>query len=359
MSGGHMLLCLSSGVTPRYREDVLRAISMPMGSHLPFRYSLGLIPESLKEPIKRNKLAGQEICIAYLDRSVQSQKPMIVPCRKAKLIKSHTLGDFCILEFELLEFWLAPDLQAFNKDIHSKIGNLPYWEEDCLKGYFCSKAESIPTSLMVSTEIESWQTLVKSLKSHADFATEPFFYYVRGVYPTKMECRIEAIDNVYDVVANSSYEIRIVQFSPGDTNQTVALKEINWLLADSDTQSLSFITNKKLAVDSDYDEKILRFRTSNTSNTVDSMISLLRHVRVNEAPKIEDAIWDFDLRFHIKPRTWTGIWQGALIGILIACQGLVLIFFNSYITEKLPPSIAVVILGLATGWVASFSLRKP
>lgn len=354
-----MLLCLSSGATQRYREDVLRAISMPKGSHLPFRYSLALIPESLKNPIKNNELAGHDICIAYLDRSDPNQRPAIIPCRKAKLIKSRTLGDFCVLEFELLDFWLAPDLQAFNNDIHSKIGNLPYWEKNNLKGYFCSKADSIPISLIASSEIENWQKLVKCLKAHSDFATEPFFYYIRGVFPTKKDCEIKPTDNVYDVTANSSYEIRIVQFSPGDTNQTVALKEINWLLADSDAQSLSFITNKKLAVDSDYDEKILRFRTSDTTTKVDSMISLLRHVRVKEAPKIEDAIWDFDLRFHIKPRIWTGIWQGALIGILIACQGLVLIFFNSYITEKLLPSIAVVILGLATGWVASFNLRKP
>lgn len=43
-----MLLCLSSGFTPRYRDDVLRAISMPSGSHLRFRYELSLIPVSLK-----------------------------------------------------------------------------------------------------------------------------------------------------------------------------------------------------------------------------------------------------------------------------------------------------------------------
>jgi len=48
-----MLLCLSSGFTPRYREHVLRAISMPSGSRLRFRYELSLIPESLKPLIAR------------------------------------------------------------------------------------------------------------------------------------------------------------------------------------------------------------------------------------------------------------------------------------------------------------------
>jgi len=33
-----MFVCLSSGSSARYREDILRALAMPVGSRLQFRY---------------------------------------------------------------------------------------------------------------------------------------------------------------------------------------------------------------------------------------------------------------------------------------------------------------------------------
>ena len=137
------------------------------------------------------------------------------------------------------------------------------------------------------------------------------------------------------------------------------IKNIPWLLAECADQEISFISNKNLAIDSRYDEKILRVRTGNITSKTDSMISLFRCTPSDCAPKIEDSILDFDLRFHIEPRLWNVIWQGVLIGLLVACQGLVPIFSNTAITEKLVPSILVISLGLLTGIAASFGLKKP
>lgn len=354
-----MLLCLSSGFTPRYREDVLRAIAMPIGSELRFRYELRLIPESLKKPIANDELQGTRVCIAYLDRSDQGRKPEVVPCRQAVLRKSDTPGDFCVLDFELGEFWFAPDVQAFNREIRAKCGNLPDWEEAKLKGDFCCRLDSIPASLTTSSDIKHWQKLIKCLKEHSDFADEPFFYHVTGIFPSGEKEPVVPKEGAYKVLSNGSYEIRIIQFSPGETNEATAVKEINWILAECDAQSMSFVTNKRLAVDSGYDEKLLRFRAGNCVNRVDSMISLFRHIRVTETPRTSDAIWDFDLRIHVEPRTWTAVWQGSVVGLLIAFQGLAAILANANIGDKLWPSIAVVVAGLLTGFAASFGLRKP
>ena len=68
-----MLLCLSSGATQRYRQDILRAIAQPAGAVMQFRYSLDLIAESLKQLIAENKLTNERLCIAYLDRGGQDR----------------------------------------------------------------------------------------------------------------------------------------------------------------------------------------------------------------------------------------------------------------------------------------------
>ncbi len=52
------LLCLSSGIRPRYLQDVLRVISKPNGSQLRFRYSENPIPTDLRDIVLTQKPGG-------------------------------------------------------------------------------------------------------------------------------------------------------------------------------------------------------------------------------------------------------------------------------------------------------------
>jgi len=112
-----------------------------------------------------------------------------------------------------------------------------------------------------------------------------------------------------------------------------------------------------LAIDSPYDEQFVRFRSPQPSIRIDSAVTFLRQT----APGLPDpakAIWDFDLPFRISPDYPALIVKGFLIGILIAMQGVVPIYLNPNIADKLIGYAFVTILGLVTGQVASFGLRK-
>lgn len=98
------LLCLSSGIRPRYREDVLRAVSMPKGSRLRFRYLAELVPDELRTQLSKNVLSGAEVVIAYLARYDASVQPTAVPVRGAKLCSSKVAGQMVLLDFELEDF---------------------------------------------------------------------------------------------------------------------------------------------------------------------------------------------------------------------------------------------------------------
>jgi hypothetical protein len=182
-----MLLCLSSGFTPRYREDILRATAMPMGNSLRFRYELPLISENLLNKFKNCYLKGESVCIAYLDRSDSTCAPTIIPCRIGTLLKSEVCGNFCILDFKLGAFGITRDVQAFNDEILGEAEQLPYWDGGKIRGYFCQSLKSEPTSLITSFEISDWQHLIVTLKKQSDFLGESFFYYVQGVFPSGVE----------------------------------------------------------------------------------------------------------------------------------------------------------------------------
>jgi len=332
---------------------------MPVGSELRFRYDLNLIPDGLKGPIAKNEMVGRSVCIAYLDRSDQARAPEIVPCREAKLRNSKVCGDFCVLTFELAGLWFTNDTQAFNKEIQRGSDFLPHWDQGNLVGYFCQTFASEPTSLTRSSDIADWQRIIKTLKAHSDFANRAFFYFVEGVFASGSPKGIPQAKGVYQLTADRSYDVVIIQYAPGETNEALAVRNTCWLLADSDNQALSFTTTKKLTVDSGYDEKILRVRTGAVVTRLDSMISLFHLVGETADPKTADATWDFDIRVKIVPNAWAALWKGLLLGGFLALQGLVLCFANPQIQYKTSVSVLVVIAGLLAGLVASFGLRKP
>ena len=150
----------------------------------------------------------------------------------------------------------------------------------------------------------------------------------------------------------------MLQFSPGETHSTNASPETNWIIGDADGVAVTFVTTRKLAVDSGYDIKHTRFRTTSATSRIHSMLSFFRKFSKVHLPA-DGGIWDFDLPLEICPRWWTPTWQGLVVGAMLAAQGVVLIASNPLITDRALPIAAVVLVGLLTGLVASFGLRKP
>ncbi len=251
-----MLLCLSSGFTPRYRQDILRAISMPVGTILRFRYDLELVNDSLKKKIREDGLKDEEVCIAYLDRTTDVKKdPEIVPCRAAKIRASSTLGGFCILDLEINEFLVTRNISSFNNTIANPVHNLPKRRGDNLTGEFCLPLTHDPSSLIKTEDLADWQSLVTELRKHKDFESERFFYFVRGVFESIQNKPVKLSQDAYSISSDRDYEINILQFSPGETNEVLSVKDSAHLILDANRNSIEFLTNETLHVDSGYDEK--------------------------------------------------------------------------------------------------------
>jgi hypothetical protein len=78
-------ICLSSGASPRYREDITRALALPVGTVLQFRYDKAYLTQAVRIAVEQGTAAGQPAIIVYIDQSVQGQAPSYVPCRYARI----------------------------------------------------------------------------------------------------------------------------------------------------------------------------------------------------------------------------------------------------------------------------------
>jgi hypothetical protein len=354
-----MLLCLSSGFRLRYRHDIFRAIAMPDGSQLQFRYEKVLVPAGLQAQLASNALEKSDVCIAYLDRA-DAEKPIeMVPCRAATLTESHLTGDIFVLTLCLKDFWLARDVAAFNRDIRSVAGNLPEWTgAPSPTGVFCQTITAVPTSLVRSSDINDWQQIVRTLKDHSDFADEPFFYYVRSLSKLgKPNDQVSLAKNRYNLGSNASYQLNIVQFSADRRVQDSPMGKTYWILARNDDDQISFTATNEIAVDSPYDEKLVRFRTVSPAYKTDSALTLLRQIEPG-LPDTAKAILDFDLHLRVGVNKIWLTFKGLIVGGFIAAQGVVAIYLNQSISDKMAGYGLVTIAGIVAGLVASFGFRK-
>jgi hypothetical protein len=332
---------------------------MPVGSQLQFRYEKVLVPPGLQTQLTSNALAKSDVCIGYLDRADPKKETEIVPCRAATLIESHLTGDMFVLTLCLGDFWLALDVSAFNRDIRSVAGNLPQWTGDANPtGVFCQTMTAIPTSLVRSNDINDWQQIVRALKDHTDFADEPFFYHVRSLSKLgQPNAKVSLVKNQYVLGSNSSYQLNIVQFSADKRVQDAPMGNTYWILSRNDDDQISFTATNEIAIDSPYDEKLVRFRTSSPAYKTDSALTLLRQIEPG-LPDPTRAILDFDLHLRIKASIFWLTFKGLIVGGFIAAQGVVAIYLNQSISEKMVGYGLVTIAGIIAGLVASFGFRK-
>ncbi len=61
-----MLVCLTSARRPRYREDVTRALALPKGGIVQFRYGENIVDPSTKERICGGSMAGETVVVCFI-----------------------------------------------------------------------------------------------------------------------------------------------------------------------------------------------------------------------------------------------------------------------------------------------------
>lgn len=173
-----MLFSCSSGATVRYLEDVVRAISMPSGGTLQFRYATKYIDPQLVKTIERKKsvLIGRDVILTYLDQSDERRNtglpPKVVPCRHAIISEITMVGTSVTLVYELRHFVFPKNVidgKISYNEYQKYVGNqssedcpLPIaWKEEKVKqrakGYwFCEVKEPNIEIVEISEATQSW-----------------------------------------------------------------------------------------------------------------------------------------------------------------------------------------------------------
>ena len=347
------LLCLSSGLTPQYRVDVLALLALPRGSYIQFRYEDKLVSGNLKTPLGENKLVNKAVLLAHVDcnkSARQGNNCPIVPCRFASLVSSRKLGEFYFLQFRLEEFAVCADPAALQAGI---TGDRPHWISDQERaGLWCFEAEGAHKACRKEKQLNGWESVIRSLWKSEDFHSEPFFFAVEGLYETGKTESSEPEDGEFVFRSERSYVVRLFNFHP-DAGHAMS-SNAGVIKMDASQPQLQAITSPTLPVGSPYDLKQFHFRTAPTATRAFGSVVVRAVENSGQSITTQPELF---MPIKVKPAWFK---TAGLICIIAA-----LLFGQQYLAAQtkgcVPLGVIVwlAILATATAVVAVLGLKRP
>ncbi|WP_265587365.1 hypothetical protein [Sphingomicrobium arenosum] len=125
MSHSTPLILLSSGLRARYREDVVRALALPTGRKLQFRYRKRHIESALVKNLK--SLTGRTVFICYLECSDPNRQIRLLPVRSAKIGAVEAAGEKFIFTLIVEKYFSSPNDAAKLIEADKKF-KVPAWK---------------------------------------------------------------------------------------------------------------------------------------------------------------------------------------------------------------------------------------
>lgn len=355
------IVCLSSGLTPQYRLDILRALALPSGMSIQFRYSKSLIAENLRDDLSSNRLAGAVVLLAHVDCTETYKKEgaacPVTPCRYAILTTSSRIGSKFFLTFQLGGF--APAAQATDPGQVVEDAS-PRWvaAEAGLevRGLYCFSSRMQSSPAEGSSRAEAWETLIRQLAAHADFAEEPLFFVVEGVYERSRDghTRQETVKGEYRFKSDKDYSLCVFHLHPRRDNVAMP-KSVGLMRVKFGDPPLTGITASALPVNSPYDLKYFRFRTGPVNR--EHFSSIVIGVEGRETGKQLESQPEIYLPVRCVPRVWKSVTIMVVLAVLLWAQQFVPLASKGGVT--LPTSAAMLVLAILISGFLVFGLKKP
>lgn len=348
-------VCFSSGSQPRYRDDVIRAMAMPEGAELTFRYRLKYLGNSVQDSVTSRKInAGDEVLITYVDQSDKTKATLFIPVRFASVIEVPEIGDFVVLRMRVGPFGYAKDLEVFNQELRNQSAEVPEWK-DSSGGYPAGRhwieIQNYPKSVKTSTSVSDWQNTIGQLAQRTDFKETGPFYRVSGLRQCGSIVPIAMSDEQFSLASAADYEMLVDHYinapDPGKFQLEVQLSG----------RAAEFISGSKLQIDSPYDRHWVRFRTLEPVRDESIVFTILKKASG------QDAAVEFNLPGIVRGNQTKSLWLGVLVGLLLAAPQIFTLLTNpASVTSpsRLPYLVALALfLNLAAGITAALNFRKP
>jgi len=335
-----MYILLSSAYRPRYREDILRCLSAPIGATVQFRYDMLWVESDIWD--NPNRLANEEGLVCFVDNTPMGRLP-VVPVRFVQLVETRRHGTTLSTRFKMKEFPCLLGREDSDSLISSPAWNGPKkLQEGQITGCYFFESNTDTPPFVKSLELANWEQIVTHLSSLAPFSQEWYFLTILGVYERKSvpasPMKFEPLPN--QLVSRQPYSLAVYHYinrEPSDTYvQHLVVKHGG---------TIEPLSEPRIRIDSRYDLKLWHFESRG-----ELAESRQGWIEVQSAPEA----WGIELVFE----TPSMIKRAMLLVLILAAA---LWISNSIDSELLKGwGVVLSLLGaLVAAIVIVFGIRKP
>lgn len=360
------ILCLSSGLMPQYRLDILRAIALPPHAIIQFRYSEQLVEPGLRDAFSNNRCTGRRVLIGHVDGNASRFLPEsvcpITLCREAFIQKSQRSGSYFVLRMALGSMVLSHDWQGAQAEIEplrprkkDEVNPSSDEHHPGLSGFWCFETSLTTTPEGNLDSVGMWEAVVKQLWQSPDFAKQPFFFAVDGLYMNtdgSSERQLMS-EGRFTLRADKEYELRLLHWHP-EADSRPSLDRGTKMVVGIESPQLRSITSPQLPIDSPYDVKAYRVRTG--SATKEEFSSFVIRVDGEDGKPANDQPELF-LPVQIRPSYLKVLAVTTSLAILLWLQQLVPLILKGPVDRL--TALATFLLSALAAFVVVFGLKKP
>ena len=177
-----MLALLSSGARRLYRDDVQRALALPPGAQLLFRYRRGHIEPELQDGRALDRIQpGEQAVIFFADDSCRQGLLPLIPVRSASIISLVSTSDMVWINMELDQFVSCHQFKTFQP---AWLQQSPIADNGRITGSWMFRLPKLASDeLRLSYQMRVARHTRIALTKCPAFSTTNIFWWVNGVRP--------------------------------------------------------------------------------------------------------------------------------------------------------------------------------
>ena len=349
------LFC-SSGARPLYLENVVRALALPSGDQIQYRYLEKIVSEAFRAGVSNGSVVGQRAYLSYLDNREKGRVPRIYPVREAIIRSAHLRGSTYVVSLEVNRFvnWNATnDLSDVVRK--SAVDKVPDWDSETgsFVGSWVAAVGEIADSSLVRYEplrgdhLNAFESTVEALSAGKDFAGGNYlFLNFLGVRDIATGSAVKG----NKLHAGRSYEVvtyHYLNLNDPHFEWKPFFFDVSFQNGDIET---SFEPRRR--VEAEYDEMRFPFRVKDMAENSGAQLSFEVLGHTEDEDDIE--LVQVNQRYSVAPNWPNRIWRSG--GIAVGVGGAQLVTLSSLNKLTTIATVLVIVFSVIAGLASTFRL---
>lgn len=279
-----IVLCATSLHHRRYVEDIIHVIGLPIGSHVRLRYRKPYVESAYWDMLSAGTLSSNFKALIAVSGLKGGNTPTIIPLRKGTIVSARCDGDLATIDISLEEYIFTNSLgSSFFQSLSAITKQLPNGKSN--SGFYLQPLSTHPQELFKSSTVSGWEKVASAFfeidseaKSKSVASLVPFLYHVRNLGNTETKKLKETGQIFIKMGDKCDIEIHTVARPTGNAIRN----PLGEIVIDLSHTAASFISSRRVRVDSSRDVKTIGLITTPLFSNADGHISIRTNIFTNE-----------------------------------------------------------------------------